>query len=334
MLKKVLKRIGIVFSIFFGVVLLFFVGLTATHMICCNIEQKEILDAYGQSVEVFSKNIRVDIIGNGDDVIVLLPGAGEPSPVLNYKPLAELLSENYTVVTVEYFGYGLSDLTDRERTVENISEELHAVLSKLGYSEYILMPHSLSGITTLYYANQYPEEVKALAGIDTSVSAQLDYFDFSSENIKQGNFYVFLNNTGILRLITKISPDFLSTVIEVNDYEYSSEDYALYRQLYLNKLFNRNIVEEIKLMNTNADIVSDMAIPDTIPVMFFLSEVSSTMFVDSFNAPDNTWYDMHENIIGNKNVSKIIMLDAGHNLQRSNWKDIAKQFDEWYQGLK
>ena len=49
--------------------------------------------------------------------------------------MAGLLSEHFTVITIEPFGYGLSDGTDKERSIENISEELPC-LETLGYPEY------------------------------------------------------------------------------------------------------------------------------------------------------------------------------------------------------
>ncbi len=47
------------------------------------------------------------------------------SPVLDFKPLAAELKDDYTVVTVEYLRYGLSGLTDTPRTIENITSEIH-----------------------------------------------------------------------------------------------------------------------------------------------------------------------------------------------------------------
>lgn len=55
-------------------------------------------NAYGQLVPVNGKHKNVEIKGDGKQVIILLPGRG----------------------------YGLSDETGEERTVENIVEELHA----------------------------------------------------------------------------------------------------------------------------------------------------------------------------------------------------------------
>ena len=71
--------------------------------------------------------------------------------------------------------YGWSDLTDKERTVENIVGEIRMALKEANIEgPYILMPHSISGIYILYYANQYPSEVKAIIGIDPTLPQILD----------------------------------------------------------------------------------------------------------------------------------------------------------------
>lgn len=45
------------------------------------------------------------------------------------------LSPKYRVV--EPFGYGLSDITEDERTIENITEEIHEALQVIGVKKYI-----------------------------------------------------------------------------------------------------------------------------------------------------------------------------------------------------
>lgn len=65
-------------------------------------EAGKVKDAYGKSVEVAGKNMVVDIKGEENETtIILLPGWGSPSPVLEFLPLAEQLSEEYRVVTIE-----------------------------------------------------------------------------------------------------------------------------------------------------------------------------------------------------------------------------------------
>ena len=56
-------------------------------------------------------------------------------------------------------------------------EELRSTLKAEGLDgPYVLMPHSISGIDALYYANTYPDEVCAVIGIDCTLPAMPNYF--------------------------------------------------------------------------------------------------------------------------------------------------------------
>lgn len=126
------------------------------------LEQKK-YPPIGKIVEVDGKDMHIYIKGQGDHTIVLLSGLGTTAPALDFEPLVNELSKNNQVVVVEYFGYGWSELTDKERTVENIVEEIRTALKKSNIQgPYIMMPHSVSGIYSMYYANAYKEEVKAI----------------------------------------------------------------------------------------------------------------------------------------------------------------------------
>ena len=104
----------------------------------------------------------------------MLTGYGTPAPALDFAPLIREL-EGFQVVVVEGFGYGYSDTEAPPRTIENITSELHEAVSALDLEEpYILLGHSIAGIYDLYYANQYPEEVSAVIGIDASLPGQIN----------------------------------------------------------------------------------------------------------------------------------------------------------------
>src|SRR5690625_7977077 len=63
---------------------------------------------------------------------------------------------------------------------------------------YILMPHSISGIYSMYFANTYPEEVKAIIGIDPTLPHALKYFGETSPTMPK--YFSYLAPTGIARL--------------------------------------------------------------------------------------------------------------------------------------
>ena len=171
-------------------------------------EQKK-FPAIGQLVEVDGKNIHVYTKGEGDNTIVLLTGLGTAAPTLDFEPLINEMAKKNKVVVVEPFGYGWSDITNKERTVENIVEETRSALEKSNIDgPYILMPHSISGIYSMYYANAYPEEVKAIIGIDPTLPG-LNIFPYNAKGFGFHTMPKFhVAPTGIARLALYLIPDY------------------------------------------------------------------------------------------------------------------------------
>ena len=90
-------------------------------------------------------------------------------PHKDFKVLVDNLNKNFKVVVIEYYGYNNSDDTERRRSAEEICYEIHSALHLLGVKNYILVPHSISGLYAMHYINKYPEEVDGLIGIDITL---------------------------------------------------------------------------------------------------------------------------------------------------------------------
>ncbi|HRU39373.1 MAG TPA: alpha/beta hydrolase [Candidatus Goldiibacteriota bacterium] len=122
---------------------------------------------YAELVDVFDGKMHVFSAGNGKKTIVLLPGMGIGLPSADFGPLMRKLAGKYTVVCVEYFGTGFSTGTQRPRSCENYTEEIRTALKQAGFKPpYTLMPHSISGVYSEYYAAKYPREVEAIICLD------------------------------------------------------------------------------------------------------------------------------------------------------------------------
>lgn len=147
------------------------VGLATTTVVNAVASEGEShrIESYGQKVSVDGGEMNVLVTGAGQENVVLLPGFGTSSPVLDFGPLVRDLATDHRVIVVEPFGYGLSDGTDKERTTENIVQEVHGALEALDVDRYTLMGHSIAGIYGIEYASRYPEEVTAFAAIDSSL---------------------------------------------------------------------------------------------------------------------------------------------------------------------
>jgi len=152
------------------------IGLLALIVIMCIVGQtrklleKNDVKPLGKLVNVDGKRIHVYSTGKGKKTIVLMPGLGCPTPSIDFKPLINEFKKDFKVVVVEPFGYGFSDATSKERTVENIVYETRSALKEVKIdSPYILMPHSISGVYAQYFASVYPKEVEAIVMLDSTL---------------------------------------------------------------------------------------------------------------------------------------------------------------------
>lgn len=165
-IKKVLK---IIFAAIISLLIVLVLGSQMLKFI-----ERDKVKAKGVMVEVDGKKMHVYSEGKGEKTIVMLSGLGTIAPSIDFKPLIEEFKNDYRVVLVETFGYGFSDKTDKERSAENIVNEIREALAKASINgPYILMPHSISSIYSDYYARRYPSEVEAVIHIDGTLTKYL-----------------------------------------------------------------------------------------------------------------------------------------------------------------
>ncbi|MFC3746891.1 alpha/beta fold hydrolase [Paenibacillus sp. GCM10012306] len=309
-LSFMLKSIGVLFL----AIILFVVGVFVVNKVSNNAELGKI-EPYGQKVSVDGKNMNVLIEGKGDETVVLLTGFATAAPGLDYKLLIDQLAPFYKVVVVEPFGYGLSDLTDKERTIDNIVAETHEALQKLNINHYTLMAHSIGGIYGLEYVNKYENEVKAFVGIDSSFPAQLSKED---EEFPTG-VYKFLRDSGFNRLLMKLNPD----QVFAPDGDEHIKDQT--RMITLKNAFNSDMLNEGENFAHNFRTAASYSFPKNLPVLFFL--VKDTTDVAG-------WKEGHEEQIKDSAYGKIIELEGEHYLHHTRSKEIAQDFRSFMAEVK
>ncbi|BBH21995.1 alpha/beta hydrolase [Paenibacillus baekrokdamisoli] len=281
--------------------------------IVCNKSEKAKIVSYGQLVPVDGKNMNVTIQGKGKETVVLLPGFATAAPGIDFKPLVEELSPYYKVVVIEPFGYGLSDITEKERTIDNIVDEIHECLQKLNIDRYTLMGHSIFGIYGLEYVNKYEKEVRAFVGIDSSFPTQGGTDEFPAE------LYGLLNKSGFYRLIMKLNPDQLITP-EVDD-----ETREQIRMISLKNMMNPNIISEGKNFNNNFKAAEHFKFPKNLPVIFFLQNNDTEVA---------GWEAKHEEQIKDSVNGKVMTFEGGHYLHHTRSKEIVENFRSFMEGIK
>ncbi|MGW6678206.1 alpha/beta fold hydrolase [Bacillus altitudinis] len=306
-MKKLLKIMLIVLCTILTVLVVFVASVYVVNLISKEREQGKI-EAYGQKVLVDGKQMNVLIQGDGKETIVLLPGYGTASPVLDFKSLVKKLSPYYRVVVIEPFGYGLSDDTDKARTSQNIVDEIHECLQKLNIKKYTLMGHSISGIYGLEYVNQYEKEVQAFVGIDTSVPKQeTDELPVSSLQL--------LHQSGFYRLIVKMNPDQL-VMPKVDD-----QTKAQIKMLTFRNFLDESQASEAENFRNNFKNAQRLHFPKKLPVVFYLA--------DQTEEETPSWKPMHEELMKNVDHGKVVTFKGGHYLHHTKSKEIADDVREF-----
>lgn len=280
---------------------------------------------YGKKVKVGDKYMRVSIMGKSSKVLLILPGWNSISPILEFKPLAEKLSEYFTVITIEPLGYGLSDRTERLRGTCNIVEELHRCVENLGYCKYYILAHSISGLYCLEWCRQYEKEVEGFIGIDISVPGmeEANLCPIKTSIICKILLYKnwIFNIIGINRLLFFINP---YKIIHLDKkYQYSMEERDILETLCLNGSINKTMLAEINQLNNNLLYVEMKKFPESIPVYQFLSSANCKII--------SSWKELHIKILVTDNP--IIILEGSHYLHLEQKDSIVNHIIKWIRDL-
>lgn len=313
-----MKKVAKLFIKVLIAILILIVLWTIVHQILIRVENKN-LKKSGEYVTVNGKNMNVLSVGKGEKTIVLMPGLGTTAPILDFEPLTTELQENFNVVIVEPFGCGWSDNTYEERSVDNIVEELRIALVQSGKKgPYILMPHSVSGIYAIWYANKYPDEVEAIIGIDCSLPTQTDYFE--GENPHVISLAKIANPIGVQRLVCMISP--LSFISDNREGLYDDENLSQQKILSNKVGFNSTVINETNAVESNICETYNMTFESTTPLLFFTRESK-----DQNGGKSKAGF--YETYISNPTIQKVVVFDSGHYMHWTRAHEIAETVKEF-----
>ncbi len=289
-----------------GIVVVIAILLIATfviHQINLSSEADKIED-YGQKIRVFDGTMNTIIDGQGADTIVLLTGFGTASPRLDFEPLIRELDKKYTVITIEPFGYGLSSETNRERSLNNMAEEIHEVVKQLNLKRFIVMGHSIAGLYSLAYINKYPGKATAFVGIDTSVPKQ-PWPGYNSAPLD------FLAKAGVMRAFLKFFGD--KKPKDESELYLFEQKHMITMKVTGNNTLHR---EATSLSNSFKD-AQKLAFPQDLPVLLFADE----------NSAVKGWTELHQEQANSVDKGKLILLPGSHYLHHTQSKRIVAELE-------
>jgi 3-oxoadipate enol-lactonase len=114
--------------------------------------------------EITVNGIRTYYVEDGSgDPVVLVHGLGGTGTDIWKKQIAELAQE-YRVVAYDLRGSGRSEVTPGPYTIEQLADDLAALVDSLGLGPVALVGHSMGGGIALQYAVTHPARVRAVIG--------------------------------------------------------------------------------------------------------------------------------------------------------------------------
>ena len=307
-MRKRKRVVKVIFIVIVAVLMLLLI-ICINHQIHLKME-KELRLPLGQMVEVDGNNMSIYVEGTGDITLVFMSGGGTCSPILDFKSLYSLLSNKYRIVVVEKFGYGFSDVVDKKRGIESILADTRAALKAAGIeAPYVLCPHSMSGIEALYWAQQYPEEVLAIIGLDMAVPKSYQDYNINMTMLKLSQF---ASAIGITRLLPSVSDS--DAIINGT---LSNKEKEIYRAVFYNRTATITMLNEVKSIKENASKVEADNTPQ-IPMLLFVSNGDGTGW------DKETWRSYQREYIANIENSKMIELDCPHYVHDYEYKAISE----------
>ncbi len=132
-------------------------------------KEEEFLANYntGEIVEIDGKKVNYKIFNadKSNKTLVLMPGLNVQNLALLFKPLADKIDAK--IVLINRPGYAFSEDTGHEADINYIVEYHRKVLKTIGIDEtVILMPHSISGIYAMYWAEKCPDQGEGIIALD------------------------------------------------------------------------------------------------------------------------------------------------------------------------
>ena len=297
--------------IIFVVLILFLGGTFGFHQLSLQKESK-LLMPIGKKVVVNGHQMNVYIKGEGSETIVFLSGAGIASPILDFKNLTDSLSKKYKVVVVERAGYGFSEDSDQSRDVMTVLSETRQALSQAEVSgPYVIVSHSMASLESLAWQENYPDEVKALVGLDWALPA-------SYEDLKDNQALLTVaywsSKIGLLR--------YFPESFYIKNPTLTESERQQYKLLAYKQLISQAMLHESRLVKENAKKVPSSINPK-IPTLLLVSNGDGTSFSQS------EWQHYAERFASGQSNVQVIYMDAPHDLYHYQNNELVSRIEEF-----
>ena len=247
----------------------------------------------GEYVTVEGHKMHIFRAGKKDgQKLVFLSGSGTVAPSLDFKILYRKLEDKFRIIVIEKFGYGYSDLYNARTDIDSLISYHRQALESLGeQGPFILLPHSLSGLEAIRWRQRYPDEIKAIAGLDMAGPAQ--YISWGQEGVD--------NKIAQMHKLQNLHRKGLLFWYPLNKRGLDKEDKGQQKLLWKRNGMNDCYINEAGTVYDNAKLVEEAGTIDC-PLLMFVSDGKQV---------SANWIRFQNEFAKNNNA-KLIQLNCGH----------------------
>lgn len=220
-------------------------------------DEKKYLELPGEMVKVDDRDIHVMNMGDkeSDVTLVFLHSNKTYDDAVCLQPLIKEL-DKYNVIYVDRSGIGFSPEANAPKDIKSMVDETRkAVKAVKKDGPYILVPIKSGGLEAMYWANTYPDEVKAVVGLEMYFPDQ--YAD------KEDDAYCSIGNYIATGLVSIGAHRYAKDIYPKNDSGIYTEKQMKTRNALCSKVFyTKSMYNEDKELVKNAKITGELGWPE------------------------------------------------------------------------
>lgn len=255
-----LTLLGVIVLVIAFFVIIFIVNNLQTKEEIQLLKQNEMY----QLVEV-KNNKKVNFIKYGnaksENKIVTIADVGVNDFSVHMKQLFEPIKDKVEIAMIDRFGYGFSDDSKEEQTIENIVSTYRNTLTKEGFSPpYILLSNGFSSIYANYWAGKYPDEIKGIIYLDGTTAKNVE----SNEHTFKDNIKSSLMEFGFKRIF---KPQYSTNAAKY----LQSIDISCSKAMNMASVDTKALISEKEMMKQNINSSLNYAPAKDLPKLYISS---------------------------------------------------------------
>ena len=195
--------------------------------------------------------------------------------------------------------------------MEVLSETRQALSQANVTGPFIILSHSMASLESLAWQEKYPDEVKALVGLDWALPS-------SYEDLKDNQALLTVaywsSKIGLLR--------YFPESFYIKNPTLTESERNQYKLLAYKQLLSQAMLHESRLVKENAKKVSPSINPK-IPTLLLVSNGEGTTFSQS------EWQHYAEKFASDKSNVQVIYIDAPHDLYHYQSHEVITRIEEF-----